>query len=87
MRTTGAAIEPGGYAGAHQRVLDQAAVLLRRTHQDRHLIEADASLLLRELPRSGHLVVVALQLAEGAESFLKELVCLFRLSKFTCHDS
>src|SRR4051812_38117777 len=43
MRTPCAAIEPGGDAGAIERVLEQADIALRRPQEHRDLVERDAS--------------------------------------------
>ena len=47
MRPAGAAIEPGGDAGALEGVLEQAEILARRAQEHRHLVE------LHALPRFG----------------------------------
>src|SRR5437867_1447137 len=43
MRTSRAAVEPGGDAGAAERMLEESGIALRRADEDRHLVEAHAA--------------------------------------------
>jgi hypothetical protein len=55
MRATGAAAEGGGYAGACERVLQEAQILTRRAQQHGHLVEAHAAArLVEQVPRDFH---------------------------------
>ena len=55
MRPACAAIEIAGDAGALERVFEHADVLLRRPHENRHLVEPDAARgLLQHTARDFH---------------------------------
>jgi hypothetical protein len=43
MRAARSAIEEGWNAGAGERVLEQSVILMRRPHEDRHLVEHNAA--------------------------------------------
>jgi hypothetical protein len=50
MRPARAAIEPRRHARARQGMLDESKIARWRPHDDRHLVETDASARLRENP-------------------------------------
>src|SRR2546421_3623417 len=53
MRAARPAVEPRLHVRAPQRVLEQAEVALRRSHEDRHLVETDAAACFgKDAPRN-----------------------------------